>query len=817
MKISLQWLRRLTPLTATPDDIAKTLTGLGLEVEELELKGMGLKEVVCAEVMSCEKHPGADKLSLCQVYDGTQTLQIVCGAPNVSKGQKVILARIGAVLPGNFAIKHAKIRGVESFGMLCAEDELGLGTSHDGIMVLPADTSVGIPIENITGLCDAILTVNVTPNRPDALSHIGIARELAAAYGLPLNLPAPSSAAKYTSIAKECDGLVLDVQDKKACPRYTARIIRGIKVGPSPDWLKRFLAAVGQKSINNVVDITNFVLLEWGQPSHVFDLDVLVGNKVCIRRAHESEKFIALDDIERTLTPLDLVIADNEKAQCMAGVMGGRLSGVSDTTTNLLLEVAYFDPPTVRTASKRHGLMSDSSYRFERGIDPQNTLRVSEVITSLILEIAGGIASPVLLEEKSSEYNFNSKTVWLRESKVHQLLGIHPTMQEICNKLSGIGLTVHTQEKDRALFTIPGFRPDIEVEVDLIEEVARLFDYNQIPDLLPSFTIADTTLPPMEALTQKIRHHLASAGLCEALSLRFTSPTYLEQLGYTSDELKSNAVWLKNPLSEEWRILPLSTSPLLLQAVLNNQKISEKNALLFEIGKGFSDDSAKRSDKYSGVRETPMLSIALWGAWPMASWDNADAQISFHRAKGIIDDLWKLLGITPTLHSGVKKLESAHTSAPHIHPVESVSWEYNGTIIGWMGSIHPAAKNKVDIKGACFLAEILLEPLLKIDLIKRFVPFSKQSSVEREINVLVDESMTHQQILALIPLDKTPNLRSIQLNSIYTGQGIPDGKKAMHYTFAYRHPDKSLTDDEVNGWQAALAKKLLENPAISYK
>jgi len=837
MKISLQWLKSLIDLNHSPEEIAQTLTSVGLEVEELEKKGYGLQHVVCGEVKECTRHPNADKLSVCQVYDGLAQLQVVCGAPNVKAGQKVLLARVGAVLPGNFSIKPSKIRGVDSQGMLCAEDELGLGTHHDGIMVLPEDTQPGIPLDQIPGLSDCIFTVNVTPNRPDALCHVGIARELSAAYGLPLNLRKaptdflPQSFGPSLSATKSFpQDFSVELVDKANCPRYTARLIKGVKVGPSPLWLKQALASIGQKSINNIVDLTNFVLFERNQPSHVFDLNQLMGQKICIRPAYPQEKLTTLDGIERTLTTADLVIADAQKAHCLAGVMGGLESAVTESTTDILLEVAYFHPPCVRSAAKRHGLSSDSSYRFERGIDPLTTQDTSSYLTHLIVELAGGVPSPVLLEDVSNEFSFNKRQAKLRPARVKQMLGYCPELQEINTKFKAIGMEILSTNNQETLYTLPGFRPDLEQEIDLVEETARLFDYNTIPALLPKFEVHDTTLPASEVLAQKLRHHLASRGLHEALSLRFSNPTFLQSLGFSPEFISTQGVSLQNPLSDEWRILPPSASTLLLQGLLNNQKIGIKNARLFEWGKCFVTATHLRSNKKSGVEEIPVLSLALAGSWPTSSWENPSSQSNLYNAKGLIEDIWNLLHLSPKCFIGrpdalktsslLGKLPQnsiSFNNTPHIHPGECITWYLGNRVLGWLGTLHPVAKNATGLKEACILAELFPMNFPSGTSLRRFQSYSKQTCIEREMNILVDAATTHQSILDALTQKETPHLKDIRLNSIYTGQGIPPGKKALHYTFTYQHPEESLTDELVNAWQEQLAEGLSKHPGVSFK
>lgn len=808
MLISLNWLKKYIDLQEKPEIISQVLTSLGFEVEKIHQFGANLQNVYSAEVRTCGPHPEADKLSLCQVYDGSEELQIVCGAPNVRAGQKVLLAKIGAILPGDFKIKKSKIRGIESFGMICAEDELGLGDSHEGILVLPESIPVGLPLTEIPGLLDCQFEVSITPNRPDGLCHIGIARELAAYFKIPLNTPTLSAHTRGNSQSTgKLGDFVVSVESPEDCSLYTARMIHNLKVGPSPEWLKKALKSIGLKSINNLVDITNYVLMEWGQPSHVFDLDKIQGNQLIIRKGKSGEECTTLDNTQIKCTPQDLIIADQNGPVCIAGVMGGLSTGVSDTTVNVLLEVAYFKPETIRVQAKRMGLSSDSSYRFERGIDPFQVEWISDYITQLIQEVAGGKSSPTRIDLKSTAHPTKKIEIPLRTSQVHRILGIHPTSKEIESLLSGISILKTGESTEYTTYQIPGFRPDLTREIDLIEEVARLSNYNNIPTLLPALELVKNQLPPLEKVSRKLRYHLSSIGLQECISLRFSNPDFLKQLGWSAEELQDKCIPLKNPISEEWRVSPISLSAQLLQAILHNQNRGEKECRFFEVGKIFHNHPSVRSSKNPGVIEIPTLSVVLWGPWTTASWQEK-TKVSFYHLKGICEDVLHLFQIKVEYTAGCQH--------PLFHPNESLTIHYAGQEIGRLGTIHPRTLKNIGLKDQCYLMELNLSPLTESPDIK-FSSFSKQVPVEREMNILVDTSLTHQQLESSFPLHLIKNMKSIRLNSVYQGEGVPAGKKALHYTFTYQHAERSLTDEEVNKWQERFAEKLLENPAITYK
>lgn len=837
MEVSLNWLRKYTDL---PDDtaaLASALTSLGLEVEGMRHLG-GLENVVAAEVLECARHPEADKLSLCRVSDGTEVFPVVCGAPNVAKGQKVLLAKVGAELPGKGAepglkIKKAKIRGAESLGMLCAEDEVGLGEGHEGILVLDASIPAGTPMKAIPGLSDTVFELNVTPNRPDALCHIGVARELAAKLGKPLRYP---TAALEEGGPAASAAAAVKIHDIAGCTKYVGRVIRGVKVGPSPDWLVKALKSLGKKSINNVVDLTNYVLLELGQPSHAFDLDRIRGGKVIIRRAEAGEKLTTLDGVERNLTVDDMVIADAEGPMVLAGVMGGKDSEVSLATRNVFLEVAYFNPASVRRQGKRHGLSSDSSFRFERGVDPLATAKVADYLAALIAKWCGGAVAPGRLEDASPEHPASSRVVFIRPDRVERLMGIRVDRMEVIRRLESIGLvkheTLHPHGHDAYAFAIPGFRGDLEREADLIEEVARLGDFNNIPAILPVLPIGVTALPPLESLSRALRQNLKDAGLNETLNLRFTSRKALAKLGLPADHPRADFVPLRNPLSEEWEILPSTSLPSLLAAVVHNQNNQERDIRFFEITKAFYHRPSERSDRLPGVREEDMLHIVLAGDWPDRRPWGADAlaaaPLEFHHLKGLLENLLAAVGVPATL--------TYPGSEPFLNPRESgdISAPLDGAKlpnvllgadnpakgparIGSFGLLHPRVLARFDLKGPILVAELSLQGLLaaaRKD--KKFQPFAHHSAVTRDLNILVDETLAHGELLGRMPA-RVPNLTDIRLNSVYRGQGIPEGKKALHYSFTYRNPERTLTDEEVNKSQEKIRTELAKDPTIAIK
>jgi phenylalanyl-tRNA synthetase beta chain len=852
MQVSLNWIRKYVDLHGTsgedPDEVSKALTSLGLEVEGLTRMGH-VAGVVSAEVIECARHPEADKLSVCKVSDGSETYPVVCGAPNVAKGQKVLFAKVGAEIPGKgsepgFKIKKAKLRGQDSHGMICAEDELGLGDSHDGILVLPPETPLGLPMDKIPGLSDVILELNVTPNRPDALCHLGVAREVAAKFGKPLRYPSEALHERGAPIESLID---VELHDLAGCTKYVGRVIQGIKVGPSPEWLSKALKSIGKRSINNVVDLTNYVLFEYGQPSHAFDLNRIRGKKVIIRKGKSGEKLTTLDGADRNVTEADMVIADAEGPMVLAGVMGGKDSEVSEATTDIFLEVAYFTPAVVRRQARRHGLSSDSSYRFERGIDPLRTAEIADYLAALIARWCGGAgATPVVakgrLDKASPEHPSSPRRVYLRPARAELLLGASLSAEECMRRLQSIELKaggtpggepaqVHGQAA--LAFSIPGFRGDLEREADLIEEIARLGDYNAIPVTLPSLPLGFKALPPAESLARSLRHHLRDAGLNETLSLRFSSRKALAKLGYAADDARMAFVPLRNPLSEEWEILPTSPLPSLLSATAYNQNNQERNIRFFEIGRCFYHRPEERSARAPGIWEEETLCIVLAGDWPdRRPWSldaAAAAPVEFFHLKGLLENALAALGINPRFGNP--------GGEAWLHPVESgaIFAELGAAPagaevlfgrklsapgearIGAFGVLHPRVASQFDLKGPVLAAEISLSGLLAAAGQRpKFKPFGNFSSMSRDVNLLVDEGKAHGDILARLPA-RVPNLIEAKLNSVYRGTGVPDGKKALHYTFTYRNAERTLTDEEVNKAQEKVNRELAQDAGIAFK
>jgi phenylalanyl-tRNA synthetase beta chain len=637
MRISLQWLRTYVDVDAAPDAIAQKLTSAGLEVESIEDLGGKFDKFVVGSVTSVTKHPKADKLSLCDVQiSATETIRVVCGASNVEAGQRVPVALVGALIPSNmhdpegkpFTIAKAKIRGEESNGMICAESELGLSENAAGIMVLDADARIGQPLAEYLGMDDVAFEIGVTPNRPDCLGHIGIAREVASAFGVPLKLPV--SVVTETIGDDVAAAASVRIENSVDCPRYAARVIRNISNGPSPAWMQKYLTVAGVRPINAVVDATNFVMLEYNQPLHAFDFDTLAGKAIVVKTAAANEKFVTLDGKERTLPGNALMICDADRAVAVAGVMGGENTEITASTTSVLLESAYFNPVSIRKTSKHLGLSTDASYRFERGIDPSATLDALNRATSLITEMAGGTVCagvidvyPVPIEKKS---------VHVRSSRVNRILGTEIPSADMIGYFTSIGIEVEETAPGELDCIIPTFRPDIDQEIDMAEEAARLHGFTNIDDKMVS-EIDFSNKRVSAAVSDHVREWLVASGFNEIVS-----NSLLDEA--TASIFSDTLVKLMNPISKEQSVMRPNLSVSLLQTVVHNSNYGTESMRIFEMGRGFTvADAGDTGGPIAGFTERELTGICLTGMAAPKSWTGSERAVDIFDMKGVVTSL----------------------------------------------------------------------------------------------------------------------------------------------------------------------------------
>ena len=796
MKVTLNWLRNYVDFNGTPEELTERLTLLGLEVEGVERLTGQFDGVVVAQVLSRDKHPNADKLSVCRVADGQGERQIVCGAQNFKAGDKVPLILPGASLPLKagetqpFTIKVGKIRSVESHGMMCSHEELGIDPEaighrrEDGLLILREDATVGQPLAAYLGLSgsDVVFDLEVTPNRPDLNSVIGIAREIAAVTGNPLRLPQVTLPAAQGASASAS----VRLEATELCPRYTARVIRGLKVGPSPAWLRSTLEKVGLRSINNVVDVSNYVMLETGQPLHTFDLRRIQANaaglpEVVIRRASDGEKFTTLDGREHTLNPENLLIADAAGGIALAGIMGGLHSGIQDDTTDVLIESAYFTPTGIRRTSKSLALRSDASYRFERGADVQAAESASRRCVQLLLEVAGGTVSGAAVDAFPNPPQVKELT--LRHDRALVVLGVEIPSETQARFLSGLGIEEVGQGSGSgsatSVWRVPSWRVDLKREVDLVEEVARLFGVDRIPSTAPRGAVGAHPFDAIFDRFAEVRRILTGLGLDEAQGQTLISDT---AAGWVSPEV----VLLANPLSSDMNALRPSLLPGLLDSLNHNLSRRNGDVQLFEIGRVFSQQNGV-------AREGWRVAIALTGARDPRFWSGADrdAKADVYDLKGLVEELIERLGLRGVVYA--RRPESTALM------LESATVTLGGKMpLGQLGQLLPTLAKRYDLRDAVLLAELDLDVLLaRGNSARSFKPLAAFPSIQRDVAMIVPEATTHEAVLAAVKQAKPNNLEAVELFDVFRGKHVPEGHKSLAYSFTYRAADRTLKDEEV--------------------
>ncbi len=801
MKVTYNWLKQYVDFDWSPDAMVERLTMLGLEVEGVKKLGGEFEGIVVAQVITRDKHPNADKLSVCRVNDGKGERQIVCGAQNFQAGDKVPLILPGASLPMKpgdkepFTIKVGKIRSVESHGMLCSPQELGLPDQVDGLLILKPDAKVGQPFAEYLGRAgsDVIYDLETTPNRPDWNSVIGIAREISALTGNPLKVPAVSSGP--ASGVKASDLVAVRVEDAELNPRYTARVIKGVKIGPSPDWLRSMLEKVGLRSINNVVDVTNYVMLEVGQPLHAFDYHLIAKSAegkptIVVRRATEGEKFKTLDNNERTLTTENLLIADEQKGIALAGVMGGLNTEINDQTVDVLIESAYFKPQNIRATSKKLELRTDSSYRFERGGDVGICDWASQRAVQLILETAGGQVADGVVDV--CPHAIATKEIALRHAQVKIVLGIDIPAEQQIGYLKNLGLEVVAGGTAEATsFRIPTFRVDLKREIDLIEEIARMFGVDKIPSTAPR---AAGGAHPYDAVHDQLaeaRRILTGLGLTEAQGQTLIADSAAKLV--TAGE---SLVALANPLSSDMNVLRPSLLPGLLDSLRHNVSHKNYDVALFEVGRVFVQNGA-------AFKEERRVAIALTGQRAQNFWsgEERDAKFDVYDLKGALENFLEAFGL-----KGLSFTRRENTTSLFI---ESATIQLGKLPLGEMGQVIPTLAKKYDLRDGVFVAELNLDQLLaRRNMGRSFKSLPQFPSSRRDVAMLVPEATTHEAVLTVVRQAKPANLETVELFDIFRGKNVPEGQKSVAYAFTYRGTDKTLTDSDVNNAHEALLKQL---------
>ncbi len=787
MRISYNWLKNFITLDKTPEELSLILTDIGLEVESLEVEQSipgGLEGLVVGEVLTCEQHPNADKLKVTTVNIGSgEPLHIVCGAPNVRQGLKVIVAPVGTTChPTNaepFKITKSKIRGEVSEGMLCGEDEIGLGSSHAGIVELDGQAAIGSLVKSYFNMeDDYCYEIGLTPNRADAASHLGVARDLAAYFQIPVHAVDVADVEAGTVA-----GTAVQVAVPDDAPRYAGINISGIQVGESPEWLRTKLAAIGVRSINNIVDVTNYILHDLGQPLHAFDTDKIAGNQVIVRRANEGELFVTLDGVERKLYADDLVIADAEKPMCIAGVFGGAHSGVTETTTSIFLESAYFNPVTVRKTSKRHGLKTDSSFRFERGVNPDITVMALKKAAKLIAEVAGGQVSSTLVDLYPAPIQPFEFAVSYKN--IQRIIGKAIPAETIRAIIVNLGIGINNETAEGFDVVVPPYKVDVTREVDVVEEVLRIYGYNNIElNTQIKASLNTSEKPDREVVLNQVADLLISNGYREILSNSLTKADYLED--------EATAVRLLNPLSSDLDCMRQNLLFSSLTAVAYNQKRKNGDLKLFELGKSYHT----AEDWYA---EKNLLSLAIAGHNQPEQWNSAHKEVDFYAIKAAVDAIIRRLKV-----EGIRTEE--YTGAYFDY---GLTYRKGEKALVSFGAVAKANLKKADVDGPVFFAQFDWDLLLKV--IKKnkitYKEVSKFPAVRRDLALLLDEQVSFETLRLIASRTEKKLLKEVGIFDVYKGDKLPAGKKSYALSFVIQDEEKTLTDKQIDG----IIQKLITN------
>lgn len=793
MRISLKWLKRYVDIRVSPEVLASRLTMQGLEVESIERLGDVYKDFVVGRVLEVRRHPNADKLTVCRVDVGKATLDIVCGGPNVAVGQKVPVARVGAVIPRNqhdpegkpFRLERVRIRGVESNGMICSSYELGMGDDAEGIMVLDGAANVGTPLAKYFGREDVVLEVGVTPNRPDCLSHIGVAREVAAAFGKKLKYPptemreSKERTSRYVSVA---------IEDRQGCLRYSARLVRNVSVQPSPKWMQDALAAVGLRAVNNVVDVTNYVLMEFGHPLHAFDYDKLAGHAINVKRARHGDSFVTLDGKVRTLSSETTMICDAERAVAIAGVMGGSNTEISESTKNVLIESAYFDPRRVRRTSKFLGLNTDASQHFERGADPEVTVKAVDRAAQLMADVTGGEVLQGVVDVYPKR--LRRRIISLRRRRVNNFLGTSLSSSRIRSLLHSLGLSLKRERKGTFVVEIPSLRVDLEREVDLIEEVARVHGYDNI-EAKQVVSVRLSAVAPEMSFADTVRECFIGAGFQEIV-------TNSMQQKEIVDSCSDKPVYVMNPISRDMAALRASMVPGILEVIQHNLNRGTKSLRLFELGRVFASGAGQY---IKGYVEEERICAAITG----------DANLSELYAPNRMVDIFDLKGELEIFFEKISldKIRFIYYSMSNTLSEGPVFVEINGGYAGYFGRVKVDWLNRFEIGQDVYVCELnreLLQASRRLN--RKYNPLPKFPSVSRDLAFIVDRSIDVGELKECIEQSGGELLRSVRLFDLYSGESIPGGKKNTAFALQFQSDERTLTEEEVERMVEAIVREM---------
>ena len=795
MKVSLSWLKEYVPIDMAVTELADALTMAGLEVEAVVDRYAFLETVVVGKVAAVRPHPNADRLSLCQVDGGSGLVPVVCGAPNVAAGMTVALALPGTRLPGGILLESSRIRGETSQGMLCSEIELTLGLDGSGLMVLDGALSPGSPLKSALSLSDVTFEIGLTPNRPDCLSVMGVAREVAAIQGVAMNPP--------TFQLPDTDGDIraltsVTIQAPDHCPRYAARLVDRITVAPSPFWLQDRLRSVGVRPINNLVDVTNFVMLETGQPLHAFDFDHLAGHRIVVRTAQAGESFTTLDQKARTLTDQMLMICDGAKPVAVGGVMGGLNSEIEDATTRVLIESACFDPVSIRKTSKALALSTDASHRFERGVDPDGTLDALNRAAGLMAELGQGRLVGGVIDEDFRQSEPPVLTV--SANATNRLLGTDLKPDQMAALLGPLGFGVTPAAGDALAVQVPSFRVDVTRPRDLMEEVARRYGYDRIPTAFPVLPAQGAAPSVTVGQRNRIRQLLAGFGFTEAINYSFISADSSDRLQLAADDSRRRHVALLNPISEEQAVMRTSLVPGMLETAQRNISRQQTTLRLYEIGNVF----LPRTNETLPL-ETEML-VGLWsGASQPAAWHTREKACDFFDIKGIVEGLIGALGVAGVAFTALPDEHCRYTRRGYTARID-----LNGQMLGIVGEVSDGVNGRYGLKQPTFIVELSLEPLMRsiVDT-RQMMPIPRFPSISRDVTIIIDAAIESRRLLDTVARFDEPLAKDLQLFDVFAGDPIPPGKKSVSFRVVYQADDRTLEDEAVNRIHRQLIHRLV--------
>lgn len=785
MKLPMSWLSDFTDITGvTPKEYADRMTMTGSKVEGVENLGADIDKVVVGKVLSCEDHPDSDHLHVCMVdVGGSEPLQIVCGAPNVAAGQKVPVALHGSTLPGGIKIKKSKMRGVVSNGMICSHEEMGIEPSRlgyepeYGILVLPEDAEIGSDVKKLFGLDENVVEFEITSNRPDCFSIIGLARETAVSFDKPFAIPEISFNENDEDVN---DYVKVEIEDKDKCKRYCARVVKNVKIGPSPKWMRERLEACGVRAINNIVDITNYVLLEYGQPMHAFDIRDIAGRSITVRRAADGEVIKTLDDQDRTLVNDDLVISDAEKAVAIAGVMGGFNSEIKDDTETVVFESATFNGSSVRRTAQRVGLRTEASSRYEKGLDYHNTVPAIERACQLVEMLGcGEVVSGII--DKMGNVEGEIKLAF-RPEKINEFLGTDVSTDEMVKILTSLEVKV---DMDTMTLVPPSFRPDLAAEADIAEEIARFYGYDIIPTTLLRGETTMGAKTPEQKTQDEISEILNSQGMYEIYTYAFQSPAMMDKLNIPADSPLRDQVRISNPLGEDTSVMRTTMAGSMLEVLARNYNYRNKECKMFEIGKRYI-----KTEKGSLPDEPATLMLGMYG------------NVDFYDLKGVCEEMFERLHIENVEYEAVN-------DDPTYHPGRCAAVKVNNKVIGVMGEVHPSVTRNFDMGARTYMGEFDFNSIFRATGMNvKYTPLTKFPAVTRDFSIVIDKMTPVASIEKVMKKAAGKLLSSIALSDVYTGSQIPDGKKSVMYKVEFKAPDRSLTGEEADNLHKKIVKAL---------